>query len=127
MVIVRSTGRARALHHVQLAMPEGGEVEAVRFYAELLGVAQVPKPPELAARGGCWFEDGDLRIHLGVEEPFQAARKAHAALLVDDLDALLEKLVDEGIEIVAADPLEGRARVYVDDPFGNRLELLDGS
>jgi len=114
----------RAIHHVQLAMPAGREPEAVAFYQDLLGITQVPKPPRLAARGGCWFEDGDLRVHLGVETEFRAARKAHPALLVDDLPALVARLEAAEAE-VTPDPLEGYFRVYVDDPFGNRLELLE--
>lgn len=114
----------RAIHHVQLAMPAGREPEAVAFYEDLLGISHVPKPPRLAARGGCWFEDGDLRVHLGVEADFRAARKAHPALLVDDLPSLVIRL-EAADAVVTPDPLEGYFRVYVDDPFGNRLEFLE--
>lgn len=114
----------RAIHHVQLAMPEGREPDAVVFYQDVLGIEQVPKPARLAARGGCWFEDGDLRVHLGVEADFRPARKAHPALLVDDLSGLVERLEAAGAA-VTPDPLDGYVRVYVDDPFGNRLELLE--
>lgn len=114
----------RAIHHVQLAMPAGREPEAVAFYQDALGIPQVPKPPRLAARGGCWFEDGDLRVHLGVEADFRPARKAHPALLVDGLAALVMRLEAIGAA-VSSDPLDGYVRVYVDDPFGNRLELLE--
>ncbi len=114
----------RAIHHVQLAMPAGHEPDAIAFYQDLLGIPQVPKPPRLAARGGCWFEDGDLRVHLGVEADFRPARKAHPALLVADLDSLIERL-EAAQFVVTADPLQGYVRVYVDDPFGNRLELLE--
>lgn len=113
-----------AIHHVQLAMPPGREDEARQFYGVLLDIAEVPKPPHLAVRGGCWFEHGDLRVHLGVEEDFRAAKKAHPALLVSELPALVAKLKDAGVRVVDNQPLEGFDRVYVDDPFGNRIELL---
>ena len=113
-----------AIEHVQLAMPPGGEGDARAFYAGLLGIPEVPKPPELAKRGGVWFEAGELKIHLGVEADFRPARKAHPALLVGDLRALVERLRAAGVE-VRDDPMEGHYRVYVADPFGNRIELLE--
>ena len=114
-----------AIDHVQLAMPAGREPEAVAFYEQLLGISQQAKPPHLAARGGCWFERGDLKIHLGVEADFRAARKAHPALRVKDLPALVARLSEAGVAIRDDEPLEGYDRVYVDDPFGNRIELLE--
>ncbi len=114
-----------AIDHVQLAMPPGGEDDAVAFYAGLLGIAQVPKPPQLATRGGCWFEDGGLKIHLGVEADFRPARKAHPALLVNGLAGLLDALRASGVAIVDDEPLTGYERAYVADPFGNRIELLE--
>jgi catechol 2,3-dioxygenase-like lactoylglutathione lyase family enzyme len=117
--------KVHRLDHVQLAMPAGREDEARAFYEGLLGVAQVPKPPHLAARGGCWFEDGDLKVHLGVEADFRPARKAHPALLVEDLADLVRRLADHGVPVRDDEPLEGYHRVYVDDPFGNRLELME--
>lgn len=105
-------------------MPPGGEDAATRFYEGLLGVPRVAKPPHLSARGGAWFESGSVRIHLGVEEGFRAARKAHPALLVDDLDALRRRLEEGGHPTVEDQPLPGHDRCYVDDPFGNRIELL---
>ena len=113
-----------AIDHVQLAMPAGEESAAVAFYADLLGIAQVPKPPHLAKRGGCWFEHGSLKVHLGVEADFRPARKAHPALLVDGLAALVVRLREAGVPLVDDEPLEGYDRVYVSDPFGNRIELL---
>ncbi len=113
-----------AIEHVQLAMPAGREDDARAFYSGLLGIPEVPKPPELAKRGGAWFEAGPVKIHLGVEADFRPARKAHPALLASDLRALVERLRRAGVE-VAEDPLEGRLRVYVADPFGNRLELME--
>ena len=113
------------LDHVQLAMPAGGEAEAVAFYEGLLGVPHVPKPPHLAARGGCWFEQGDLKVHLGVDAQFRAATKAHPAFLVEDVRSLASSLLEAGHRVVDDEPLEGYDRVYVDDPFGNRIELLE--
>ena len=113
------------LDHVQLAMPAGGEHRARAFFSAALGIPEVPKPPELAKRGGCWFERGDLKIHLGVESDFRPARKAHPALQVSDLPALILKLKELGYTVKEDEPLEGFHRVYVDDPFGNRLELLE--
>ena len=113
------------LDHVQLAMPEGGEEDARRFYRDLLGLAEVPKPRNLAARGGCWFECGTARVHLGVEKEFRPARKAHPALLVQGLAVLLVRLGTAGLRIVSDEPLAGYERVYVSDPFGNRIELME--
>ena len=113
------------IDHVQLAMPAGREDDARRFYSELLGIPEVPKPPHLAARGGCWFEAGGLKVHLGVEADFRPARKAHPALLVRDLDALVATLRAAGVDLVDDEPLEGYERIYASDPFGNRLELLE--
>lgn len=112
------------LDHVQLAMPAGQEDQAATFYEGVLGIPQVPKPPHLAVRGGCWFERGDLKVHLGVEADFRPAAKAHPAFIVDDLGSLVEALVGGGYRVVDDEPLEGYHRAYVDDPFGNRIELL---
>jgi catechol 2,3-dioxygenase-like lactoylglutathione lyase family enzyme len=106
-------------------MPEGAEMDAIRFYEGVLGLTQVPKPAHLAARGGCWFESGEVRLHLGVEAGFRPARKAHPALMVDDLGALIDRLEEADIEIVRDQPLPGFDRIYVSDPFGNRLELVE--
>lgn len=113
-----------AIEHVQLAMPAGEEDRARVFYRDLLGIAEKAKPPHLAKRGGCWFEDGPVKIHLGVETDFRPARKAHPALLVDDVAALADRLRAAGARVVDDEPLEGWDRVYVDDPFGNRIELM---
>jgi catechol 2,3-dioxygenase-like lactoylglutathione lyase family enzyme len=113
-----------AIDHVQLAMPAGREQEARDFYTTLLGLPESPKPPELAARGGAWFESPTVKVHLGVEKDFRPARKAHPGLLVDDLEALASRLRVAGATLVADDTLPGQARYFVDDPFGNRLELL---
>ncbi len=117
--------RVHGIAHVQLAMPRGREDEARRFYGDLLGLPEQPKPPNLAARGGCWFGTGGVQLHLGVEDGFRPARKAHPALLVDDLAALVRRLGASGVEVVEDEPLPGYDRVYVADPFGNRIELLE--
>lgn len=113
------------LDHVQLAMPAGHEDKARAFYQGMLGLPQVEKPPQLAARGGCWFEDGSVKIHLGVDAPFIPARKAHPALIVDDLRGLAARLEKGGYRVVEDQPLAGYDRLYVDDPFGNRIELME--
>jgi catechol 2,3-dioxygenase-like lactoylglutathione lyase family enzyme len=114
------------LDHVQLAMPAGGEDAARAFYTGLLGLPEVAKPPKLAARGGCWFESGAVKLHLGVEADFRPAKKAHPALLVDDLSAMIAVLEAEQVEVTPDDPVEGRSRCFVSDPFGNRIELMQG-
>lgn len=114
-----------AIHHVQLAMPAGEESAAVAFYEGVLGISNVAKPLHLAKRGGCWFENDHVRIHLGVEPEFKPARKAHPALLVTDLTGLVEALRAVGAPIRDDQPLAGFERVYVDDPFGNRIELME--
>jgi catechol 2,3-dioxygenase-like lactoylglutathione lyase family enzyme len=113
-----------ALHHVQLAMPAGGEAAARAFYGGLLGMSERAKPANLAPRGGCWFTSGTAEIHLGVETPFRPARKAHPALLVTDLKALRATLTEAGHGCTCDEPLPGFDRIYVDDPFGNRIEFL---
>ena len=117
--------RVTGIDHVQLAIPVGGETRARKFYGEVLRLSEVPKPAHLLKRGGCWFETGTLKIHLGADPDFRPARKAHAALVVDGLDRLVATLETEGYPIRRAEPLDGRRRVYVDDPFGNRIELIE--
>src|SRR5215213_2649931 len=117
--------RIYALDHVQLAMPPGEEEQARAFYGGVLGLAEVPKPANLAGRGGAWFEGGALKLHLGVEQDFRPARKAHPALLVEGLDELAARCQAAGHPIVQDEPLAGYRRVYVSDPFGNRIELME--
>jgi catechol 2,3-dioxygenase-like lactoylglutathione lyase family enzyme len=118
--------RIEGLDHVQLAMPPGPEAEAraEAFFTGLLGLPRVPKPPELAARGGCWFERGAVKLHLGVEEDFRPARKAHPGLRVSGLEALSRVLDEAGYPTRRAEDVPGRPQWYVDDPFGNRIELI---
>jgi hypothetical protein len=117
--------RITALDHVQLAMPPGGEAEARVFYAGLLGIPEIPKPPVLAVRGGCWFESEAVKIHLGIERDFRPARKAHPALVVEDLSALQRALQAAGYPVHPGESVSGWNRVFVDDPFGNRIELME--
>ena len=114
-----------AIDHVQLAMPAGGEGRARSFFESALGMREVDKPDHLKPRGGCWFESGAVRLHLGVDNDFRPARKAHPAFLVPDLASLRARLAEHGIACVEDEPLPGFARVYVADPFGNRIELME--
>ncbi len=118
--------RLLGIDHVQLAMPGGepAEREAERFYRDVLGLERVPKPADMAVRGGCWFEGPSVRLHLGVDADFRPARKAHPALLVDDLDVVCQRIVAAGGEVHSADGLPGVSRIHTDDPFGNRIELI---
>ena len=113
------------LHHVQLAMPKGGEDAARAFYGGLLGLSEASKPPILAARGGVWFEKGEVRVHLGVDKDFRPARKAHPAFQVQGVADLLAHLAAKGVAVTRDDNLPGFIRGYVNDPFGNRIEFLE--
>jgi catechol 2,3-dioxygenase-like lactoylglutathione lyase family enzyme len=115
------------IHHVQLAMPAGREDDAESFYAGVLGLTRVPKPVALAGRGGCWFRGSRVEVHLGVEEDFRPARKAHPALLVRGLAGLRRTLEDAGAAITEEPPLEGWTRLHTADPFGNRIELIEAA
>lgn len=119
--------RLLTVDHVQLAMPPGldAEARAEAFYAGVLGLERREKPAPLAARGGCWFSNGPVTLHLGVEEDFRPAKKAHPALVVDDLAALSARLESEGFAVRPDEEMPGVRRSYVDDPFGNRIELID--
>lgn len=118
------TDRNPSIHHVQVAIPAGGEDPARAFYGRLLGFTEMDKPANLVARGGCWFETGNLQLHLGVDKDFRPATKAHVAYEVDDLAAMRSRLEEAGVVIVEDEPLPGYERFYVADPFGNRVELL---
>ena len=106
-------------------MPRGEEDKARAFYIGVLGLPEVPKPEDLAKRGGCWFENGTVKLHIGVEDDFRPAKKAHVALVVDDLDALLHRARAAGCEVTDAAPFQQRRQAYVFDLFGNRIELLE--
>jgi catechol 2,3-dioxygenase-like lactoylglutathione lyase family enzyme len=120
------TMKILSIDHIQIAMPTGEEEKARRFYIGLLGFSEIPKPPELAKRGGTWFQSENVQLHLGVEADFKPARKAHPALLVDDLDSLITKVQTAGYETdTSQPPLDGYKRAHVFDPFGNRIELME--
>lgn len=112
------------IDHVQLAIPPGGEAAAEAFFVGLLGMVRIPKPAPLAARGGAWFEGGSVQIHVGIEDDFRPARKAHPALVVAGLDDVVARLEAAGHEVRLGDEIDGRRQRFVDDPFGNRVELV---
>jgi catechol 2,3-dioxygenase-like lactoylglutathione lyase family enzyme len=113
------------LDHVQLAAPKGSEDLAREFYQEVLGLAEVEKPENLKKRGGAWFSSGDIHIHIGIEEPFYPAKKAHPAILVKNLAGLMDHLDNKKVRYIVDENLPGARRFYVSDPFGNRLEFLE--
>ena len=115
----------RHIDHILIAMPAGREEEARAFYHGILGLTEKIKPPQLAARGGGWFQNGALEVHLGVEKNFTPARKAHPAFIVDDLAGMVEKAMAAGLRVAEDEPIEGCDRRHVDDPFGNRIELIE--
>ncbi|MGI5398423.1 VOC family protein [Streptomyces sp. CA-135486] len=116
-----------AVDHVQLAAPPGSEDTLRAYYADVLGMSEIPKPPVLAARGGCWFGAGPVQLHLGVEENFRPAKKAHPGLRVTDIEAYAARLEERGAKVVWDDDLPGHLRFYSEDPVGNRLEFLEPS
>jgi catechol 2,3-dioxygenase-like lactoylglutathione lyase family enzyme len=121
------TGQAGlvGLHHVQVSAPRGSEEALRRFYGDVLGMTEVPKPPGLAGRGGVWFRAGGVELHLGVEDDFRPAGKAHPGLLVADLPAYVGRLAAHGVPVEWDDAFPGYRRCYLQDPHGNRLELLE--
>ncbi len=117
-------GYIKGLDHLQLAMPVSEEAAARAFYSDLLGLTELEKPPELTARGGCWFTLGTQALHLGVETPFASARKAHPAFAVSDLGACRARLEAAGVKTIPDTALPHVRRFYAADPFGNRLEFI---
>ncbi|MEV8320936.1 VOC family protein [Streptomyces sp. NPDC059900] len=113
------------IDHVQLAAPPGSEPRLRAFYCGVLGMTEIPKPGELAARGGCWFATGAVQLHLGIEADFRPARKAHPGLRVRDISAYADRLTSRGTPVTWDDALPGHRRFYADDPVGNRLEFLE--
>lgn len=111
------------LEHIQLAIPEGGEEKARKFFSDLLGMKEVPKPSNLSP-SGCWFKSGSLNLHVGVDPNFRPASKAHPALLVDDLEYIERQLVAAGYPIATDQPVAGYLRFFTYDPFGNRIEMM---
>jgi catechol 2,3-dioxygenase-like lactoylglutathione lyase family enzyme len=123
---VTRMARALALDHVQIAMPRGQEAQARRFYGDLLGLPEIPKPANLRRRGGAWFACGALQVHLGVEDSFLPAKKAHAAFIVDDLSGIATALKQQGHVVTSdVDQVAGATRLFTEDPFGNRVELIE--
>ena len=114
----------QTLHHIQLAMPAGQEDEARVFYGTVLGLPEKEKPDSLAPRGGCWFQQGGISVHLGVEDPFQPAKKAHPAFTVQSLEDATARLSAYGHAATSPERLPGLRRIYTQDPFGNRIELV---
>jgi catechol 2,3-dioxygenase-like lactoylglutathione lyase family enzyme len=112
------------LHHVQLAMPPGREDEARAFFVDALGMVEIEKPPVLEARGGAWFRDGGVEIHLGIEDPFTPSRKAHPGVVVGNLDEAARRVATTGQDVTWDADFPGFRRFYAHDPFGNRLEFL---
>ena len=115
-----------SIDHVQLAMPIGEEDLARAFYVHVLGFVEVPKPPELAKRGGAWFQSGNVQLHLGVDLDFHPAHKAHPAFIVDDLDTVITRVERAHYKTdTSQPPLDGYRRAHVFDPFENRIELME--
>jgi hypothetical protein len=121
------TGRmfVTGIDHVQIAAPEGCEPEARNFFGHLLRLEEIEKPEPLSSRGGCWFKAGSHQLHVGVEEGFRPARKAHPAFAVFDIDTLFLRLTGAGVRCVWDDALGNIRRFYADDPWGNRLEFTE--
>ncbi|MFI6050917.1 VOC family protein [Streptomyces violascens] len=114
-----------AVDHVQLAAPPGSEPQLRTYYEDILGMTEIPKPPVLAARGGCWFRYGPVQLHLGIEDDFRPAKKAHPGLRVTSIEAYARRLEEHGAKVVWDDSLPGHRRFYSEDPVGNRLEFLE--
>lgn len=113
------------IDHIQIAAPPGCEPEARNFFGQILGLEEIEKPVPLRSRGGCWFKIGNKQLHIGVEQDFHPARKAHPAFSVDDIEHLFEKLSKTGIRCAWDDAVNARKRFYADDPWGNRLEFTE--
>ncbi|MCC5480050.1 VOC family protein [Streptomyces barringtoniae] len=114
-----------AVDHVQLAAPPGSEDALRAYYADILGMTEIPKPPVLAARGGCWFRAGAVQLHLGIEGDFRPAKKAHPELRVTDIESYAARLTAKGAKVTWDDNLPGHLRFHSEDPVGNRLEFLE--
>ena len=113
------------IDHIQIAAPAGSEEAARRFYGELLGMEEIPKPENLMARGGCWFLCGPQEVHIGIQNDFTPAIKAHPGFTVQALEQLTSRLQEAGYIISNEPPIDGRARFFTHDPFGNRIEFLE--
>jgi catechol 2,3-dioxygenase-like lactoylglutathione lyase family enzyme len=125
VIVHAMSSRVARIDHLQIAAPVGCEAAAREFYGSILGMHEIEKPPILRARGGCWFECGSQQLHIGVEQNFQAAKKAHPAFAVFQLDELREILSARGVKVIEDDNLPGTRRFYAEDPWGNRLEFVE--
>jgi catechol 2,3-dioxygenase-like lactoylglutathione lyase family enzyme len=119
------SGRLLGVHHVQLAAPPGSDELSRHYYGTVLGMTEVPKPPALAARGGVWFRSEEFELHVGIEEGFRPAGKAHPGIIVSDIDAVVKRLGDPGVAVQWDDNFPGFRRCLLAEPHGNRLELLE--
>ncbi len=117
--------RYRSIDHVRLGVPPGELGRAVAFYADVLGLREVPRPAESGSGEGAWLADGDVQVHLGADEGFAPAPKAHPAFRVDGFDALVARCAAAGVLVSEAASLAGRRRAHLRDPFGNRIELVE--
>ena len=112
------------IDHVQIAIPVDGEISARGYYADIVGLIELPKPADLALRGGCWFQTGDMQFHLGIDKDFHPAQKAHVALRTNQFEALRSRIEAAGYKIVDANDIDGCRRFFSNDPFGNRIEFI---
>ena len=112
------------IDHIQIAAPPGSEDKARKFYEELLGMEEIPKPENLKGRGGCWFLCGSQEVHIGIQQDFMPAKKAHPGFTVNALEQLKVRLEEANYVISIEPPIEGRSRFFTHDPFGNRIEFL---
>ncbi|WP_085505829.1 VOC family protein [Thalassobacillus devorans] len=119
------TYQFEGIDHIQLAAPANCEEQARKFFGEILGMEELEKPPELKKRGGVWFSCGIHQLHIGVENNFQPAKKAHPALVVKDIKHLMNHLIDQNVPYQEDDNLPNARRLYMEDPFGNRIEILE--
>ncbi|WP_108672321.1 VOC family protein [Peribacillus acanthi] len=117
--------RILGIEHIQLAAPKGCEKEARKFFGDILGMKEIPKPESLQGRGGVWFKVGNQELHIGVEQDFSPAKKAHPAFTITELGQLHARLEEYGVVIKEDTPIDGRSRFFVNDPFGNRIEFLE--
>jgi catechol 2,3-dioxygenase-like lactoylglutathione lyase family enzyme len=117
--------KIKAIDHIQLAAPKGSEEEAKRFFYGILGMKEIDKPESLKNRGGVWFEFGPYQIHVGIEEPFFPAKKAHPAFAVESIEALKQHLINNGVPVTEDHRIPDVVRFHTSDPFGNRLEFLE--
>ncbi|WP_432362474.1 VOC family protein [Sporosarcina sp. UB5] len=113
------------IDHIQIAAPPHSEEQAREFYGKLLGMEETPKPENLQARGGCWFKCGAQEVHIGIQDDFIPAKKAHPGFTVHALEQLKSRLETAGHKISEEPPIAGRARFFTNDPFGNRIEFLE--